>query len=87
MKRIGKIEARNLPELLHNCYLQKKSAIIDLQQDEIIKSLYLEGGNIVFARSNQRSDRLGEFLVKKEMVQPDDLKNAANILNVTCNKW
>ncbi|MFC1853787.1 DUF4388 domain-containing protein [candidate division CSSED10-310 bacterium] len=84
--RLGKLEQRNLPRLLFGCYQEGKSAIIDLQRADEIKSLYMETGNIIFARSNQKSDRLGEYLVTNEIISREDLNKAANVLLKTGNR-
>lgn len=86
LKRIGKIEGVVIPRLLMQCYREKVLAIIDFQQDETIKSLHLEHGNIVFARSNLKSDRFGEFLVRRGKIKQDDLNQASNTLVKTGNR-
>jgi len=84
--KIGKLHGSNLPQLLNRVYLAKMSAIIDFQHNEITKSLHLENGSIIFARSNQKSDRLGEFLVNNNFITPEDMKKAANTLVKTGNR-
>ncbi|MBN2384824.1 DUF4388 domain-containing protein [bacterium] len=86
LSRVGKIEGLVLPQLLVQSYNNRISAIIDFQQGELNKRLHLEEGNIIFARSNQKSDRLGEFLLKNDYISSEDLKKAASVLVKTGNR-
>lgn len=86
IKRIGKIVDWTVPRLLTRCYLQELSAIIDFKKDNVTKTLYLEKGNVVFARSSLKDERLGEFLIREGLITKEDMQKAANVLVKTGNR-
>lgn len=86
LKRIGKLEELTLPRLLIKCYNEQKTGIIEFSDNDIIKSINMEKGIIIFARSNLKSDRLGAFLIQNEIISHEDMQKAANILLKTGNR-
>ncbi|MGH9335499.1 MAG: DUF4388 domain-containing protein, partial [Vicinamibacteria bacterium] len=60
----GSLAQDDLPEILHSLAWSEDSGILQLTRDLESKHIYLDNGSIVFARSNQHSDRLGELLVR-----------------------
>jgi hypothetical protein len=58
------VRAFALADLLNLVHAQAKSGFLYFEHRECAKTVYLHRGEVVFATSNQRVDRLGEFLVR-----------------------
>ena len=62
-----------LAELCHN----RETGVLRLSGGTADKSVYLQGGSIVFAASKDPDDRLGELLLTREIIQRQQLDEAA----------
>lgn len=60
----GSVEDSTIPELLRSVCKNKESGILTCFIQEDRKSVYIDGGQIVFATSTSMDDRLGEFLLR-----------------------
>ncbi|MCP2604834.1 DnaJ domain-containing protein [Candidatus Aminicenantes bacterium AH-873-B07] len=63
-----------LPIFLKNIYLNRKSGILKFKYQEIEKTLYLKDGHLIFAETNQESERLGQILFKLDKISETHLK-------------
>jgi curved DNA-binding protein CbpA len=63
-----------LPDLLRTIYMERRSGELALRQGEVKKQIYFELGQIVFAASNRREDRLGEALVRHGKLTREELE-------------
>ncbi len=61
----GSLARIPLPDLLRELQNAGSTGILTLTGDGARKALYLKGGRVVFAMSNQPSDRLGEVLLRE----------------------
>ena len=75
----GKIQDRPLSELLQELQASKATGTLTLQHDGMEKSIYIKGGNIVFAASNVEEDRLGATLVKAGKLTPQQVQDALRL--------
>lgn len=50
------------------------------ERGEVMKEAYFEDGHPVFVRSNLPEERLGQFLVRREMITADELAGALAVL-------
>lgn|GEM_PF-2522391 len=62
-----------LAELCHN----RETGVLRLSGGTADKSVYLQGGSIVFAASKDPDDRLGELLLTREIIHRQQLDEAA----------
>ncbi|HWC29644.1 MAG TPA: DUF4388 domain-containing protein, partial [Dehalococcoidia bacterium] len=76
----GSLEQDQLPEILHSLAWSEESGVLQVTQDFTSKHIYFGQGSIVFARSNQHHDRLGELLVRHERITRTQLADASNKL-------
>ena len=74
----GRLEQDQLPEILHSLAWSEESGILQITKDLTSKHIYFGQGSIVFARSNQHTDRLGELLVRHERITRTQLADASN---------
>ncbi len=72
----GTIEAMPLPDLLQWIELRRKTCVLNIVCEGFEATFYLEKGKIVYASSSDRSFRLGEFMVRKEVLDASLLLHA-----------
>ncbi len=60
----GSLAKDRLPELICSLNHDGESGILNLSRDKLSKQIYFGQGSMVFASSNYRPDRLGEYLVR-----------------------
>jgi curved DNA-binding protein CbpA len=60
----GTIRETRLPALLRMLQRKEMTGILNLYRNDLDKSIYLKGGEIIFATSKYADDRLGEMLLK-----------------------
>jgi len=64
----GRIEPLGLVDVLAYLGRSKASGALNIEQDAIKKAIIISEGMIVFARSNQVQDRLGDILLAKNLI-------------------
>ncbi len=72
------VRAIPLAGLLGLLYEDKLSGLLVFSTRHHEKSVFLRGGEVVFAASNMVADRLGESLVRAKMITLDQFKDAAS---------
>jgi len=73
---IADVRAFALADLLHLVHIQAKSGFLYFEHADCTKTVYLHAGEVVFASSNQRVDRLGECLVRSGAITADQQEQA-----------
>ncbi len=66
----------SLADILHLVHASSKSGFLFFEDGEHAKSIYLHHGEVIFATSNQTSDRLGECLVRSGAITPEQFASA-----------
>lgn len=54
----------------------KRTGLLTLERDEVLKEAYFVDGHPVFVASNDPQERLGQFLVLRGLLTPEQLKRA-----------
>ncbi len=67
----GDLSAINLADIFSLLGMSKKGGVLKLARGAETRSLHWELGEIVFARSNSVRDSLGNFLVRKGIITPE----------------
>jgi len=70
------VRAFALADLLSLIHSSRKSGYLLFNHDDHEKSVFLHRGEVVFATSNQRVDRLGECLLRDERLTLEQLREA-----------
>lgn len=70
------VRAFALADLLHLLHGAAKSGFLFFEDGDHAKSVYLHGGEVVFAASNQSVDRLGECLLRSGMITPEQFRES-----------
>jgi hypothetical protein len=72
----GRLEGVALPDLLWALCGAGKTGVVRFLYKQLEKKVYLDQGNIVFAGSNARDDRLGEQLLRQGRISLNNLDAA-----------
>lgn len=67
-RQVMGIRSQTIPELLFKLHQQGESGRLVVRRMELEKSLYLQGGTVVFAASTDRDDRLIQSLLRRGKV-------------------
>lgn len=79
-KNTGSLSEKGLMELITEWYKRKKSGALYLKRKQYEKFILFHEGAIVRAQSNQDQERLGQILIKKELIKPWDVEVALSQL-------
>ena len=61
----GPIASETIPAMIHSVLTTSETGILTLREAGLEKSAYIREGKLVFARSNDPDDRLGELLLRR----------------------
>jgi len=75
----GKLGLLTLPSLIHDVCEESRTGILSFTEGERQKSIFIEKGKIVFARSNDLDDRLGTLLLRQGRITLKDLEEAGQL--------
>ncbi len=67
-----------LASILGLLHADQLSGLLVFETEELEKSVFLHSGEVVFAASNHASDRLGESLVRADMLTPEQFREATS---------
>jgi hypothetical protein len=73
------VRAFPLADLLQLVHASAKSGFLYFEHAECVKTVYLHAGEVVFATSNQRVDRLGECLLRSGVIRTEQLLEAEQV--------
>lgn len=62
------------------------TGILEIKRDSIVRNIFIDKGDIIFAGSNDKNDRLGERLVKKGKITLPEYEKASHLLIKTGKK-
>lgn len=77
----GTIQVTPLPDILEHLRQTKATGTLIVRGGAVAKSIYLKGGQIVFAASTDSGDRLGETLVRCCNLSRENLDRALALSN------
>jgi Domain of unknown function (DUF4388) len=73
----GRLEEVHFPELLHEVSKRKQTGVLHVIRQGINKDIFFDQGHVVFAKSNDPDDRLGELLLRQGKITYHQLDEAA----------
>ncbi|HSP06432.1 MAG TPA: DUF4388 domain-containing protein [Acidobacteriota bacterium] len=73
----GRLEDVHFPELLLEISQRRETGILHLTRQKYEKDIYFQDGRIVFAKSNDTDQRLGELLLRRGKITLKQLVDAA----------
>ncbi|MEM1179279.1 MAG: DUF4388 domain-containing protein [Acidobacteriota bacterium] len=69
----GTLAETSLAEMLWTIYRHRVPGVVEVSHDDIVKRIYVTGGDVVHATSTDRSDRLGAYLYRQELLTRQQL--------------
>jgi len=79
----GRLGPLTLPSLIHDVCEERNTCVLSVRDGAIEKSIYVDTGRIIFARSNDQEDRLGSLLIKRGMVSFKNMEEAVAVSQAT----
>lgn len=76
----GSLKDAHLSEVLETLRIQRASGTLLVSIGGAEKSIYVKDGQIVFAKSTEDDDRLGETLIKAGKVSRENLETALDLV-------
>lgn len=76
----GKVEALALVDVLAYLGRNSESGILNVTRDDVKKSIVINEGNIIFARSNQVEDRLGDILLAQGVITQEQYNEGSRLI-------
>jgi len=74
------LEKTPLPEILSTVNRYGVPGVLEVTHDDFKKRVYLLEGDIIFATSTDRSESLGEYLVRADEITSEELKRSTDEL-------
>ncbi|HEV8701438.1 MAG TPA: DUF4388 domain-containing protein [Candidatus Polarisedimenticolia bacterium] len=81
--RDGEIRSTTIPKLFHEMSATRATGLLTVTDGPIRKSVQFKNGAVLFASSNQRDDRLNQFLLSAGIVGLTDLMKALEVMVAT----
>ena len=72
-----------LPDLLIGIQRSKKTGVLEIKSDSILKRVYIKNGEIIFSASNQEAERLGEVLIEEGKINQEQYDHSVELLKKT----
>jgi len=76
----GDLAATPLPEVLQTVYHYKVPGVVTASRDGIEKKIFIWGGDVIFASSGERSDSLGDFLLRTKRITQEQMDESVEML-------
>jgi two-component system OmpR family response regulator len=76
----GRLDDTALADVLHHLTRRKATGTLGLYQDNVVKAIFLKGGEIVFATSTLKADRLGEILLRNGSISRSALQATTKVM-------
>ncbi len=83
----GDLTREALGDVIRKLYVNRRSGILHLAQDKISKRIYFRKGSMIFANSDVETDRLGEFLIRQELIDREAFERASKVMKETGNRF
>jgi curved DNA-binding protein CbpA len=83
----GDLTRDALGDVIRRLYVNRKSGILHLAQDKTSKRIYFRKGSMIFANSDVETDRLGEFLIRQQLIDREAFERASKVMRETGNRF
>jgi hypothetical protein len=83
----GDITDMTIPLLFQGLRAEKKTGTVVFERETAVKKVYFQGGDIIFASSNQEEDRLGECLLRAGTITKAQYDASTEVLKKTGKKY
>ena len=76
----GDLETSSVPELLRSLLASRETGILTFRRDDLLKTVYLREGRVVYGTSSDPDDRLGESLLLRGKITARQYLQASNMI-------
>jgi curved DNA-binding protein CbpA len=83
----GDLTRDALGDVIRQLYVNRKSGILHLTQDRTSKRIYFRKGSMIFANSDVDNDRLGEFLIRQQVIDRPAFERASKVMRESGNRF
>ncbi|MEW6600803.1 MAG: DUF4388 domain-containing protein [Nitrospirota bacterium] len=82
----GNLRDFRFPDILIGISRSAWTGTLTIKRGSLVRNIFIDKGDIIFASSNNKDDRLGERLVKKGKISLTEYENASKLLMKTGKK-
>ena len=83
----GDLSRDTLGDAIRSLYVNRRSGILHLAQEKVSKRIYFRKGSMIFANSDVETDRLGEFLIRNNVIDREAFGKASEAMKETGNRF
>lgn len=76
----GELSSTPLPEVLQTVHHYKVPGVLTAAREGVEKKIFISGGDVIFASSGDRSDSLGDFLLRTRRISQEQMDESVEIL-------
>lgn len=73
---LGNLQQISFADVIRELHLTRRTGLLRLTRDKILRAIFVEEGRLVFAISNMPNERLGEILLVRERISRDEFDRA-----------
>ncbi len=82
----GDLAEEPLPEILRTIHHHRVPGVVTATSGEVVKKIYLTGGNVIFATSSDLHDSLGAYLKKSAIISSGELQMSTSRIDPSHGK-
>jgi len=82
----GDLAQEPLPEILRTIHHHRVPGVVTATSGDVVKKIYLVGGNVIFATSSDLHDSLGAYLKKSAVISSGELRSSTSRLDALQGK-
>ena len=83
----GDLTRETLADAIRTLYVNRRSGILHLSHEKVSKRIYFRKGSIIFANSDVESDRLGEFLIRQNVLDRTSFEKTTDTMKDTGRRF
>jgi hypothetical protein len=76
----GDLDTSSVPELLRSLLASRETGVLTFQRDDLVKTVYIREGRVVYATSSDPDERLGENLLVRGKITARQYLQASNMI-------
>ena len=82
----GELAEEPLPEILRTIHHHRVPGVVTATSGDVVKKIYLMGGNVIFATSSDLHDSLGAYLKKSAIISSGELRVSSSRIDAAHGK-
>ena len=82
----GNLAEEPLPEILRTIHHHRVPGVVTATSGDVVKKIYLMGGNVIFATSSDLHDSLGAYLKKSAIISSGELRVSTSRIDASQGK-